>query len=203
MSGLDAYLPLGLATGHACWPARSALVTFASVMLAWGGPARAAAAMARARAVTQRPARAPGRDGPRRAGAARRRLHATGLVPRMTCAACRSCKAAQTDKIRDRLTQAGYRSREAIGIYAGVKLACPSLFTFLAFLPLYPLALGGIPLALRPSPWSARSCSASSRPISISPNAADKRRQALQKACRTGSTCWSSAPRPASAWMRR
>jgi tight adherence protein C len=139
--------------------------------------------MARARAIRGRhELQAEAARGGQRRG---RRLQATGMA-RMTLRRLQILKAAQTDKIRDRLTQAGYRSREAIGIYAGVKLACPLLFTFVAFCLVYPLAMGGIPLALRPIALVGAALLGFFGPDLYLLNSSSKRRQALQKALPDG-----------------
>ena len=59
-------------------------------------------------------------------------------------------QASQVEKIRSKMMRAGLRSREAVGIYAGIKLASPMLFGFSTFVLLYGANIGHIPLAYRP-----------------------------------------------------
>jgi hypothetical protein len=45
----------------------------------------------------------------------------------------RLLQTAQTEKIRIKLSRAGFRSREALGAYAAAKLACPPTLALVAF----------------------------------------------------------------------
>ena len=55
----------------------------------------------------------------------------------------------QTDKLHDRLAQAGLRSRDAIVVFLFFKVATPVLLGALAFLLVYLLQIGDLPPAGR------------------------------------------------------
>jgi tight adherence protein C len=118
----------------------------------------------------------------------RRRRHGH-LPPGLLPAAMRRLQllqSAQTERIRSKLLRAGFRSREAVGIYAAVKLACPSIFGFVAFLLVYGLQLGNLPLAYRPVALIGAVLLGFAGPDLFLANAATKRRQLLQKALPDG-----------------
>ena len=127
MSPVDAYLPFGLTIGSLLAYTIGA-VTFASVLAAWSALIEHRPAAARIRAVAQRRLELQAQS----AGSERRRQRAQlppGLVP-MLVRRLHRLQASQIEKIRGKLMRAGFRSREAVGIYAGIKLASPLLFGF-------------------------------------------------------------------------
>ena len=134
MSELDAYLPAGLGSASLLAGLVGAL-TFMCVMVAWRALLERSPQSVRLRAIARRrqeiQAESAGRA--RRSG---RRLRDTGLL-RKGLRRLQLLKTVQADKIRDRLAQAGFRSREALGAYTGIKLVCPPLFAFIALLMVY------------------------------------------------------------------
>ena len=78
--------------------------------------------------------------------------------------------------------RAGFRSREAVGIYAGAKFAGPVLGGFVAFMLVYGAHLGNVPPAYRPLALVVAVLIGFVAPDLHLANAAAKRRQALQKA---------------------
>ena len=71
-------------------------------------------------------------------------------------------QASRVETIRGKLMCAGFRSREAVGIYAGVKLASPLLFGFRSFVLVYGASVGIFPWPTGQSPWSVPFSSGSS-----------------------------------------
>lgn len=183
MSPLDDYLPFGL-TLQALLAYAIGSVTFASVMIAWRGLLEHRPAAARIRAVAQRRQELQTQA----AGGERRRARAQlppGLVP-LLMRRLHRLQASQVEKLRGKLMRAGFRSREAVGIYAGVKLASPLVAGFVAFVLVYGAQLGAIPLAYRPIALVAAVLLGFLGPDIFLANAATKRRQALQKSLPDG-----------------
>ena len=75
----------------------------------------------------------------------------------------------QTDKLHDRLSQAGLRSRDAVIVFLFFKVATPVLLGAVAFLLVYLLQVGDLSPAGGWWRCSAASGSASSRPSSTCP----------------------------------
>ena len=183
MSPVDAYLPFGLTIGSLLAYTIGA-VTFASVLAAWSALIEHRPAAARIRAVAQRRLELQAQS----AGSERRRQRAQlppGLVP-MLVRRLHRLQASQIEKIRGKLMRAGFRSREAVGIYAGIKVASPLLFGFVSFLLVYAVHFGNIPLAYRPLALIGAVLLGFFGPDIYLANAANKRRQALQKSLPDG-----------------
>ena len=183
MSAVDAYLPLGL-TLESLLAYGVGAITFASVILAWRALLERQPAAARLRAVTRRRLELQAQA----AGAAPRRTRAAlppGLLPGLIRRLQR-LQSAQTERLRGKLLRAGFRSREAVGIYVGLKLACPSAFAFVTFLLVYVLHVGAVPMLYRPIVLVAAVIAGFLGPDTYLSNAAAKRRQELQKALPDG-----------------
>ncbi len=183
MSELDAYLPAGLGSASLLAGLVGAL-TFICVMVAWRALLERSPQSVRLRAIARRrqeiQVESTGRA--RRSGS---RLRDTGLL-RKGLRRLQLLKTVQADKIRDRLAQAGYRSREALGVYAGIKLVCPPLFAFIALFMVYFLDVGDIPLQYRPLALVGAALLGFFGPDIYLSNLSSKRRQALQKALPDG-----------------
>ena len=182
MNAIDAYLPFG-------WSVQTLLayaigaVTFASVLTAWRALVEHRPAAARIRAIMQRRQELQAAA----TGIERRRQRTQlppGLLP-LLLRRLHRLQASQIERIREKLMRAGFRSREAIGIYAGGKFAGPILGGLLGFLLAYGLQLG-IPLPYRPLALAAGAFLGFFGPDIYRANAASKRRQALQKALPDG-----------------
>ena len=183
MSRLDAYLPFGL-TLETLLAYAIGLVTFASVMAAWRALLEHRPAAARIRAVTQRRQELQAAA----TGVERRRQRTQlppGLVP-ILMRRLHRLQASQLEKIRGKLMRAGFRSREAVGIYAGAKFAGPVLGGLVAFMLVYGVHLGNVPPAYRPLALVVAVLIGFAAPDLHLANAAAKRRQALQKALPDG-----------------
>ena len=182
MNAIDAYLPFG-------WSVQTLLayaigaVTFASVLTAWRALVEHRPAAARIRAIMQRRQELQAAA----TGIERRRQRTQlppGLLP-LLLRRLHRLQASQIERIREKLMRAGFRSREAIGIYAGGKFAGPILGGLLGFVLAYGLQLG-IPLPYRPLALAAGAFLGFFGPDIYLANAASKRRQALQKALPDG-----------------
>jgi tight adherence protein C len=183
MTAVDAYLPLGL-TAEDLMAYAIGVVTFGSVVLVWRTLLERQPQAARARAVARRRAELQAEL----AGSCRRRRRTQlpmGLIG-IAARRLRLLQTAQTEKIRNKLSRAGFRSREAMGAYAAVKLACPPIFAFVAFLLVYVLQVGAIPVPFRPAALIAAVLLGFFGPDVYLANAATKRRQALQKSLPDG-----------------
>ena len=183
MSPVDAYLPAGLTLASLLAYAVG-LITFASVMTAWRALLEGRPAAARIRAVTRRRLELQGEA----TRAERRRSRGQlppGLLP-LLMRRLRRMQSGQLDRIRGKLLTAGFRSREAIGIYVGAKLAGPFLLAAVAFLLVYGAQVGHLPMAWRPAVPLAAVLLGFLAPDLYLRNAAAKRRHALQKALPDG-----------------
>ena len=183
MSAVDAYLPLGL-TVESVFAYAIGAVTFASVIAAWSALLDYRPAAARIRAIAQRRVELQAQI----AGSERRRQRAhlpPGLMPLLVRRLHR-LQASQVERIRTKLMRAGFRSREAVGIYAGVKLATPPTFGFIAFLMVYGVQLGNLPLTYRPMVLILAALLGFAAPDLFLANATTKRRLALQKSLPDG-----------------
>jgi tight adherence protein C len=183
MTAVDAYLPPGLLAEDLLAYAVGVL-TFGSVVLVWRALLERQPQAARVRAVVRRRAELQAEL----AGSGRRRRR-TQLPIGLIGAAVKRLQllqTAQTEKIRNKLLRAGFRSREAMGAHAVVKLACPPLFALVAFLLFHVLRVGAIPLPFRPVALAAAVLLGFLGPDLYLANAAAKRRQALQKALQDG-----------------
>jgi tight adherence protein C len=93
----------------------------------------------------------------------------------------RHLQANQVERIRGKLLAAGFRSREAIGIYLGAKFIGPFAFAAVAFLLIYGVQIGHLPMAYRPIVLLVAVLLGFVAPDLYLTNIAAKRRQALQK----------------------
>jgi tight adherence protein C len=183
MSAVDAYLPAGLTVASLLAYAIG-LLTFASVMTSWRALLDQRPAAARIRAVTQRRLELQGEA----ARAERRRVRGQlppGLLP-LLMRHLRHMQSSQVERIRGKLLAAGFRSREAIGLYAGIKLAGPFVLAAIAFLLAYWVQIGHLPMAWRPTVPLVAVLLGFLGPDLYLHNAATKRRHALQKSLPDG-----------------
>ncbi|MGE3295622.1 MAG: type II secretion system F family protein [Geminicoccaceae bacterium] len=183
MSALDAYLPAGLTVASLLAYAVG-LITFASVMAAWRALLEQRPAAARIRAVTQRRLELQGKAAQPERRRSRGQLP-PGLLP-LLMRHLRRMQSSQIERIRSKLLTAGFRSREAVGIYAGLKLVSPFVLAALALLLVYGAQLGHLPMAWRPAVPLVAVLLGFLAPDLYLRNAAAKRRHALQKALPDG-----------------
>ena len=178
MSAVDVYLPLGLTLANLVAYA-TGLVTFLSVMGVWRALLEHRPAAARIKAVTQRRQELQNEA----ARSERRRSRGQlppGLLP-LLMRRLRHLQANQVERIRGKLLAAGFRSREAIGIYMGAKFVGPFAFAAVAFLLIYGVQIGHLPMAYRPIVPLVAVLLGFVAPDLYLSNIATKRRQALQK----------------------
>ncbi|MFO1067239.1 MAG: type II secretion system F family protein [Geminicoccaceae bacterium] len=178
MNAVDRYLPFGL-TLEQLLVALVALATFASVLAVWTTLLHRDPMAARARAVARRRTElrasqlrqpAPGR------ARLRPEANLAGLARRLQLA-----RRSQTERIRERLLQAGHRSREALLVYLACKPIMPIGFGIAAVVMFYGLDFGGLQGPLKPAAVVAAAILGFYAPDLYLSNAAKKRQQALQK----------------------
>lgn len=128
MNPLQPYLPSGV-TPETLLATIIGCLTFCSVLLAWRSLIEDRPRSSRMRAIARRRLEAEASAKAERK--ARRRSSGRGgsmLSPK----GLRLLRAAQTERVAEKLLRAGIRSREAIVAYSLSKLACPILLAFLA-----------------------------------------------------------------------
>lgn len=183
MSSVDAYLPFGLTLDSAL-AGLVALATFVSVLAVWNTLLQRDPMAARARALAQRRRELrAGQQRPQASGRQRLRADAglAGLARRLKLA-----QHSQSERIRERLMQAGLRSREAMLVYLACKPVLPVVFTIAGLVLVYGLDLGELEGPLKPAAVLAAAVLGFYAPDLYVGNAAKKRRQALQKALPDG-----------------
>ena len=108
-------------------------------------------------------------------------------------------KGRQVDETRKLLVAGGFRSRDAIVVYTFFKLVSPLVFLAAAALYVYGIDPIGKGAALDAAAVVARRAARQQGcPTSSSRTCARSGSRASARRCPTRSTCWSSAPRPAS-----
>ena len=182
MSAIDPFLPAGLGM-ESLLAGLVGLATFVSVVLTWRALLEPRPQAARLRAAAQR--RRELQASTARSERPSRRLAATGIA-RIVRRRLHLLRNVQTVKIRDRLSQAGFRSRESVSIYAAAKMACPILFAALALLVVSLIGNQEMPALYRPLIPSIASLLGFFGPDIFLANMASKRRQALQLAMPDG-----------------
>lgn len=142
MNRLDEYLPFGL-TADSVLVIIVASVAFLTVWAVWYALLEKHPMERRARLVAAR--RAELRGGMLRDKGPRKRQKESLGAMRQVVNALKLMQSQQTDKLHDRLAQAGLRSRDAIIVFLFFKLAMPVLLGALTFLAVYLLEVGDLP----------------------------------------------------------
>lgn len=181
MTTIDGYLPFGL-TAESALVGLAGLAAFVSVLAVWLGLLSSDPTSARVRSLTQR----------RRE--LQRQMHATptrakrqqaGFMAQVV-ARLKLARSSQSEKIRDKLVQAGRRSREAMVVYLFCKPTLPAVFAAVAFLAVYGLGFGDLPATLRPAALLGAALLGFYAPDIYLSNLAKKRQQAIQKSLPDG-----------------
>lgn len=183
MDPLDPTLPFGL-TGEGVLIALSASAAFLMVVAVWYGLLERHPMEARAKMLAARRDELRGQmlksDG-------RRRRQAESLsLMRQVVAALKLLQNQQTNKLHDKLSQAGLRSRDAVIVFLFFKVAMPVILGVLAFVAVYLVQFMDLsPGARLLSVLGAVALGFFSPELYIS-NRATKRQKAIQKALPDG-----------------
>ena len=140
MNKLDQYLPFGL-TADSLLVILVAGLAFITVLAVWYGLLERHPMERRAKMLAERRDQLRGamlRDKPRK-----RRSESLGAM-RQVVNALKLMQSQQSDKLNDRLAQAGLRSRDAIVVFLFFKVATPVLLGAVAFLLVYLLQVGNL-----------------------------------------------------------
>jgi tight adherence protein C len=140
MNKLDPYLPFGL-TGDSLLVVLVAGLAFITVLAVWYGLLEHHPMERRAKMLSERREQLRGailRDKPRK-----RRSESLGAM-RQVVNALKLMQSQQSDKLNDRLAQAGLRSRDAIVVFLFFKVVTPVLLGAVAFLLVYLLQVGDL-----------------------------------------------------------
>lgn len=182
MSDLGAYLPLGLAVADLFALLVGAL-TLVSLLMVWRALVEHDSRALRAQAVVRRRAElaAQAQAGPKR----RVRRLSAGLA-NQAVQRCRRLQASQAERVRDKLMRSGFRSRDAVGIYALAKILAPISALLLAFLLVYLVYPDAVRPELHPLVLAGFAVLGFLGPDLYLANAGAKRRQALLKALPDG-----------------
>ena len=183
MTAVDPFLPFGLTTASLLAYAVG-LVTFASVMVAWRALLEQRPTAARVRAIARQRLEQQERTS-RSSRRPRRAQLPPGLVP-LLLRRLQRLQASQVERIRGKLLAAGFRSREALGIYLGLKLVSPIGFALLGLALVYGGVLQIIPSGYRPILLIGAVLLGFAAPDLYLSNVATKRRHALQKSLPDG-----------------
>ena len=178
MDRIDAYLPFGLdAVTLLAWAVGA--LTFLSVWSLWRELVERDGTSARRRMLERRREElvAAAAPGDRRRGG----RGSAGLLA-VVSQRLKLAQNAQSEKLRDKLLRAGFRSREAVHTYVAAKVLFPSLFLAAFALAVYGLHFGNLQGHHRPLALVCGVFLGFLAPDIFLANAATKRRQALQKA---------------------
>jgi len=134
MNPLDQTLPFGL-TGEGVLILLSASAAFLMVVAIWYGLLERHPMEARAKMLASR--RDELRSHTRKDKGARRRQKESLTLMRRVVAALKLLQSQQTDKLHDKLSQAGLRSRDAVIVFLFFKVAMPVVLGALAFVAVY------------------------------------------------------------------
>ncbi|MGH6943602.1 MAG: type II secretion system F family protein [Geminicoccaceae bacterium] len=183
MSELEKLLPFGL-TADGLLVMLSASMAFLTVLAVWYGLLERNPMERRARVLSARRDELRGqllRDkGPRK-----RHTEGLGLM-REVVNALKLLQSQQTDKLHDRLSQAGLRSRDAVVVFLFFKIAMPVALCALTFLALYVLEVIDLAATTRLLAVLGGAVLGFFSPELYISNLASKRRLALQKALPDG-----------------
>src|SRR5688572_28852592 len=146
MNALDQVLPFGL-TADSLLVILVAGLAFITVLAVWYGLLEHHPMERRARMLGERRDQLRGQllkeKSPRK-----RQQESLGLMRRVV-SSLTLLQSEQTNKLQDRLAQAGLRSRDTIVVFMFFKVATPVLLAALAFLMVYLLQIGDLPPAGR------------------------------------------------------
>jgi tight adherence protein C len=145
MNKLDQYLPFGL-TADSLLVILVAGLAFLTVLAVWYGLLEHHPMERRAKMLAERRDQLRGamlRDKPRK-----RRSESLGAM-RQVVNALKLMQSQQSDKLNDRLAQAGLRSRDAIVVFLFFKMVTPVLLGAVAFLLVYLLQIGNLSPSVR------------------------------------------------------
>jgi tight adherence protein C len=146
MNQLDQVLPFGL-TADGLLVALVATMAFLSVLAVWYALLEKHPMERRARMLTTR--REELRSQVLRDRGVRKRQKEGLSIMRQVVAALKLLQTQQTDKLHDRLSQAGLRSRDAIVVFLFLKVAMPVLLAAVTFMMVYLLELGDLSAGMR------------------------------------------------------
>jgi tight adherence protein C len=148
MSALDKLLPAGVDT-ETLIVLLVASVAFLLVVAIWYGLIERDPMERRARMLLQRREELRSRAKKDNVGARRLRQQESLSMMRRVVVALKLLQSQQTNKLHERLSQAGIRSRDAVVVFLFFKLAMPILFAGIAFLLVYLLEIGSLSPPMR------------------------------------------------------
>jgi tight adherence protein C len=146
MNQLDQVLPFGL-TADGLLIALVGTMAFLSVLAVWYALLDKHPMERRARMLATR--RKELRSQALRDKGVRKRQKESLSIMRQVVAALKLLQTQQTDKLHDRLSQAGLRSRDAIVVFLFLKVAMPVLLAAVSFLMVYLLEIGDLSAGMR------------------------------------------------------
>jgi hypothetical protein len=146
MNRMDQVLPFGL-TADGLLVTLVATLAFLSVLAVWYALLEKHPMERRARVLATRREELRGQM-LRDKGMRRRQKEGLSLM-RQVVAALKLLQSQQTDKLHDRLSQAGLRSRDAIVVFLFLKVAMPVLLAAVTFLLVYLLEFGDLSPGMR------------------------------------------------------
>jgi tight adherence protein C len=146
MNQLDQVLPFGL-TADGLLIALVGTMAFLSVLAVWYALLDKHPMERRARMLATR--REELRSQALRDKGVRKRQKESLSIMRQVVAALKLLQTQQTDKLHDRLSQAGLRSRDAIVVFLFLKVAMPVLLAAVSFLMVYLLEIGDLSAGMR------------------------------------------------------
>jgi tight adherence protein C len=146
MNQLDQVLPFGM-TADGLLVALVGTMAFLSVLAVWYALLEKHPMERRARMLATR--REELRSQVLREKGVRKRQKESLSMMRQVVAALKLLQTQQTDKLHDRLSQAGLRSRDAIVVFLFLKVAMPVLLAAVSFLMVYLLEIGDLSAGMR------------------------------------------------------
>jgi tight adherence protein C len=184
MSPLDQTLPFGL-TGEGVLILLSAGAAFLMVVAIWYGLLERHPMEARAKMLASRRDELRGQLLKDKGGARRRQKEGLSQMRRVV-AALKLLQSQQTDKLHDKLSQAGLRSRDAIVVFLFFKVAMPVVLGAAAFVAVYLLQLFDLSPGARLLAVLGGVALGFFSPELYVSNQAGKRQKAIQKALPDG-----------------
>lgn len=183
MSGLQGNLPFGM-TPETLLVVMASGVAFLTVMAIWYSLLERDPMERRARMLAQRRGELRGQLSKDHS---RRQRHTESLsLMRRVVDMLKLMQSQQTDKVTEKLAQAGFRSRDAIVVFLFFKAATPVLMAGLAFLAVYLLQIGNLTPPMRLLVLLGAVVLGFFGPEIYVSNQASKRQQALLKALPDG-----------------
>jgi tight adherence protein C len=181
MSSINTYLPFGL-QAESLLVGLVWLATLVSVLAVWLSLVRTDPSSARIHAIAQRRSELRGQA---RLTASRARPPQESLMARAV-ARMKLAQSSQSEKIRDKLLQAGKRGGESMVTYLFCKPTLPIVFAVGGSIIFYGIEFGDLPLSIRPAAILGAAVLGFYAPDIYLTNAAKKRQQMLQKALPDG-----------------